>query len=717
MKSSPKKSRRPKAVAPPPPPKQAEPSPSGISLRRHALPLLAILAVALLAWSNSFGSGFVFDNKVLMQDSRIKAVTPQNIDLIFHQEFWYGWALTGLYRPLATLSFLFNYAILGNGMHPAGYHWINFLLHAVNMLLVYALGLRVFRGTSAMPALALTAIWGLHPVLTESVTNIIGRSDLMAALGVLAGLLCHVQAASARGWRKGVWLAGLMLAVGIGLFSKESAAVVPAVLLIYDVAFATVSWSARAAGYAALLPPFAFFLYIRSDVLSKLPPVHVKFGDNPLTGADFWTARFTAVKVIGRYLWRLLWPQHLSADYSYNQIPLVTWRWRSWEDWTAVIALVVCVAAAVLAIRCYRLHKPLFFFIAFFFIALAPTSNVFLLIGTIMAERFLYLPAIGFAGCVVAVLYAWPRLQRHATAILAVAAIALAARTYARNADWQTEKTLFTHDARVTANSFKAHMSLAMVLNDGTSAGLDAAIVEAARAVEILNDLPDVRKIDSTYINLGSYYRQKGDLLAARNPETGIVSNAQSDPWYRKSLATLLVAERLVRVTNEENRREDVANGGSAAFEYGSYQLDREIGRVHWRLGEYKEALAAYTRGRARHWDADFQVEIAGVLRSAGARHEAAITLLEGIIMDPSQTKYASGLVEIYRQMDPKGCAIRGTGQQISLNVECPAVHDDICAAAHNIAESYRKANQMAAANRTIQSAITQLGCPVKFFQ
>ena len=65
--------------------------------------------------------------------------------------------------------------------------------------LVYLLGLLVI-GAPA-PAFALAAAWGLHPLLTESVTNIVGRADLLAAFGVLAGFC--VTCADSRGRRKG----------------------------------------------------------------------------------------------------------------------------------------------------------------------------------------------------------------------------------------------------------------------------------------------------------------------------------------------------------------------------------------------------------------------------------------------------------------------------------------------------------------------------------
>ncbi len=85
----------------------------------------------------------------------------------------------------------------------------------------------------------------------------------------------------------------------------------------------------------------------------------------------------------------------------------------NWEDAKALIALAVCLGAAllisILAVRGRRAGKPMLFFLAFFFVALSPTSNLIVFIGSIMAERFLYLPSVGLAGCVVAAIYALGR--------------------------------------------------------------------------------------------------------------------------------------------------------------------------------------------------------------------------------------------------------------------------------------------------------------------
>jgi hypothetical protein len=662
--------------------------------RRRGLPILALWAFALFAYSNSFRAGFAFDNAgVILQDSRIRAATPENLHLILTQEYWHNLMTTGLYRPLTTFSYLLNYSIFGNGPHPAGYHWVNFALHAVNIALVFLLALLLFQEAKLKErlAFALAAVWAVHPVLTESVTNIVGRADLLAAFGVLAGLLCHVQGGAASGWRKLAWLSGLALAVTIGLFSKESAVVVLAAMVIYDLAFPQ-AWRSRAAGYLALAAPFLVFFYIRGQVLAKLPSALVPFGDNPLVGAGFWTARLTAIKVIGKYLWLLLWPSRLSCDYSYNQIPLFTWR-----DWQALIAVAACAALAAVAIVCYRRGKPVFFFIAFFFAALAPTSNLALLIGTIMAERFLYLPSIAFAGCLVVAVYAvCRRLPSVAPVALALVSVAFAARTYTRNFDWLDDLSLWTSAVKVCPGSYKTHTILATDLIIAKRPALDAAVGEAGRSLAILDPLPDQRNISAAYVNAGLCYRMKGDTLAA----------PQSRYWFQKALDALLHGERI-----------DRASRGARLVASGWYQLYLELGRAYMRLSDPRKAVEAFQYGRTLQPKMDFYEEMSAAWRALGDSQQAAITLMEGLGVDSSNTRFASELVDLYQRTEPQSCAIRNVGGSVSLNLDCPLVHSQLCTASRNVVLLYHQRGQDPMAASTARSAIQDLGCPVELFR
>jgi protein O-mannosyl-transferase len=428
---------------------------------RYAWQVATLWILAFVAYSNSFESGLVFDNAaVIGNDPRIRIATPETIRLIFAEDYWYGSTTSGLYRPLTTLSYLLNYTLLGDGPRPAGYHLVNLALHDLNILLVYMLGL-VILGHSA-PAFALAMLWALHPLLTESITNIVGRADLLAAFGILAGLLSHVSQASASCRKRLTWFATLIGAQTIGLFSKESAAILPAVMILYDVTWSrSQTWRDRVLPYAMLVLPFGAYLYLRFQLGTHLL---VGFRENPLVGAGFWTGRITAVKVIGKFLWLFFWPVRLSADYSFNAVPLFGWRLSNWEDVKALIALSICGGLVVLAIRVRSRNKALFFFVGFFFIALAPTSNLVFPIGSIMAERFMYIPSFALCGCLIVAIQQLGRadLARMSPlwVVIAVICFAFGLRTYTRNFDWRDAASLWSSAVASCPESARSHYNL-----------------------------------------------------------------------------------------------------------------------------------------------------------------------------------------------------------------------------------------------------------------
>jgi hypothetical protein len=680
--------------------------------RRHAWRVLALWAIALAAYSNSFQGGMVFDNsQAILHDSRVHAATAQNIHLILNQEYWYNSATTGLYRPLTTFSYLVNYAVFGNGPNAAGYHWVNLALHLANILLVYLLGLLMLD----QPALAcaLAALWGIHPMLTESVTNIVGRADLLAALGVLGGLLCHVAGASAKGWHRAAWLAGVALSAAIGIFSKESAAVLPGVLLLYDLTWAKAAdWRRRAASYVAVAAPFLVYFSWRSELHSRLALGLVPFLDNPEIGADFWTARLTAVKVIGKYLGLWFWPSRLSADYSYNSIPLFGWRLTSWEDAKALIALAVCVACAVLAVRWYRRRKPLFFLILFFFVTLAPVSNLWILIGTDMAERFVYLPSIAIAAAVVlAVRAAWRTFgsRRSHAWMVAMGAICLAfaVRTYVRNLDWRTSLSLWTSTAASSPESFKAHWHLAATLMDAGAPELDHAVAETDRTLTILDGLPDEYCTAQPFAAAGLCYRLKGDSMPA----------GAASQWRGKALAALLHGERVDAVQMERVHRLNLAAGKGNVSKIPWPPLYLELGRTYLRLDRPAKALAVLTYGRSHSSDPEFIREQARAWQALGDWQKAAIVLIEGMVTDSSSSRLALDLAELYQQTAPDSCAVRKAAGQAAINMDCPLVHDHVCRASRNVVLWYRQGGQAAKAAATAGTAVRQLGCPAEMFQ
>jgi protein O-mannosyl-transferase len=678
----------------------------GRAWRPHALVIPALAAVVLAAYSNSFGAALTFDNHLaIADDARIRAATPANIGLILHEDYWYGHSRSGLYRPVTTLSYLFNYAILGNGANPAAYHWINFLLHAVNAGLVYLLGLAVLR--KAPLAVAMAGLWAVHPALTESVTNVVGRADLLAGIGVLAGLLCYIHGAAAAGWRRAAWLAAMAAAVLLGCFSKESAVVVLPAAIIYDCAFAErASWRGRLAAYAVLAGAVAVFLAVRARILTQLPQPIVGVTENPLVGADFLTSRLTAVGVVGKYLWLLVWPLRLSADYSYNQIPLFAWRFTA-EDAQTLAALAVCCGLAVLAIA-WRLRQPaLFFFIAFFFVALAPTANVAILIGTAMADRFLYLPSIAFTGCLVLVVYAacrrvpesWRRAA--APAVLAAIGLAFAARTYARNFDWADEVSLWTSGVRVCPNSYKTHQDLATAWMNARHAP-DGITREVDRMLAILDTLPDEQSAAAPYALAGRWYRVRGESMAAAG---GAV------PYHRKALEILQHGARIDRAEAQKNIAVNRRAGKDIVY-FGAGDVHLELGRVYLRLNEPAKALESLDDALLIKPGAEVSVERANAYTAMSDPRRAAIAMLEGLTLEPARISLIPSITRLYRQSDPRGCEVVSRGSLVGLNTECPEVRGDICSASREairvLVRLGRRDEAISAARNAVQSA----GCP-----
>jgi tetratricopeptide (TPR) repeat protein len=564
---------------------------------RHAFAIAALWVLALAAYSNSFAGGFVFDNVPIVQnDPRIRVATAENIRLIFTGEYWFDSRASGLYRPLTTLSYLFHYAVLGNGSVPSAYHAVNLALHCLNIALVYALGLAILG--DSFPALALAALWALHPSLVESVTNIVGRADLLAAFGVLTGLLCYVRQASATGRKRIAWLAALAGAQTIALFSKESGAVLPLLMALYDFAWPrTEAWRNRIAPYAVLILPFATFLYLRSALHTHLL---VPFSENPLAGAGFWTTRMTAVKVIGKFLWLFVWPARLTADYSFNAVPLFGWQPWDWEDAKALMALAVCAGLVLLAIRFRRRNPPLLFFLGLFFIALAPASNLFILIGSIMAERFLYLPSIGLAGCLVVAAAEIARAAHLGRpwvkwAALGFVCLALGLRTYARNFDWRDDESLWTSAIQAYPESARPYDNLGVVLLARSDLPAAAAAFETALRIR-----PDYAE---AHYDLGKTLVQIPGRLpqAITEYQAALRDRPNYSPTLFYTFAHISLGDALARVPGRMPE-------ASEQYEQ-ALKLDPNSAEAHYDLGSALAWIPGRTPDAVAEWQAALRLQ------------------------------------------------------------------------------------------------------------
>ncbi len=805
-----------------------------IGLAAHIAVFAVLAAIVVITFVNTLVTGepvpnrkkgFALDNKfIILEDPRLQASTHENIKQIFTQDYWWPKAVSGLYRPLTTLSYMVNYSVFGNKDSATWYHVVNLLIHWMNAVLVYLVVL-VLMGKQ-WPAIFSAILFATHPIVTESVTNIVGRADLFATMSVLLSFFFYARStvagdpdddeetnwkwvfiltgisafliafcvvnrthsawlpgplrsgfwvvtaiaglavcttticAATAGVRPAFWLFLMMVTTTLGVFSKESAVVVLGVMFLYDITYrlrrvdsnliVSISknlWDFCWKGYVVMLVPLVSLWYVRSWVFDQLRPPELPFVDNPLVGTDFWTARITAIKVIGKYFWLLIWPQTLSCDYSFDQVPFVHWTFNSFEDLKALVALAIIILLIVVALRNYFRNKAVFFFIFFFFGTMLPTSNLFpklgepifqketWCIGSIMAERFMYMSSIGFAGCVVIAVYAicrriipeldisaWAQriwLQIVARCALALIALAFGVRAFMRNVDWEDDVSLWSQAVIACPNSFKTHKSLAYALyeNDPEFKDIDRIIMEGEKAVTLSGG-----KTQIVFLHLGAYYRIKGDLLSQKKADGGLVPSDASRDWYQKSASTLESAVPLDREFNDDNRKKELKRGRKPQDipDIGNHEIYWNLGLSYARLSNFPKALDAYLYMRhLAPTNPDAYLSIASVYIGTGHLDEAAITLMQTLLLDSNRQEAMRLLIDIYRQIDKDGCAVISTPSRPApqLNAECPIVKLHICRAYAGLSQIFTEAKQYNLAAQTRENAVKTYKCGSEIFE
>jgi protein O-mannosyl-transferase len=644
---------------------------------RKTIPLwqlrAALVAIVVAAYWNAFGLGAALDGTLILNDPRTHAASWANVQKILTTDYWWPTTMDRLYRPATTLSFLLNYTVLGKD--AAGYHAVNIALHALNTLLVFALARIWLR--REWPAFFAAALWAVHPVGVETVANIAGRADLLATAAVLGALLLYSRWEDTA--RHMAAMFGLALAA---IASKETGAVLIPLLLLGDL----LGGKRRVRAYGAALAAALIYGFARWRVLASLPSPLVSPIDNPLTGAGFWQARWTAIRILGQDLWLLLFPARLVSDRSFDQV-----RISGLSDAWAWIALAVVLAIAGVAIARRREEPALAWAAGLFALTLLPASNLLVLIGAPMAERFLYLPAAGFCIAMVFAVYRFAP-GRVAAALLAAAAVVYAGRTLARNPDWNDNLALMAHDSTVSPRSFRLHFVYGESLYLSGPKNLDAAITEVEKAWAIVSPLPPERSYSGVPSTLGGLYLAKSE--------------------WQQALPVLQRADEIDRAVERAFDRLQAEDGKPVPPRIPSQQLYNMLGIAYRRLGRYREALDAfrYARGMAPS-AADGYDNAAATFNDMGDAGGAAVVELEKALAMGTTSQALAQLAPWYGKLPDGGCAVVVQGGVAMLNPACPRIQADLCHALPELAATFRDARQPARAAE-FERMGQSYGCP-----
>ena len=651
--------------------------------RQHAVVAVVLSALVAAAYANSLQGGFPFDNRFqILEDVRLQAVTVDNVRRLFTEDLWWPRAVSGLYRPITKVTFLANYAALGNGDRPLGYHLVNLALHLLNALLVYRLALDI--GMPLMSAFWSAAFFATHPVATEAVTNLVGRADLLAALVVLGGLLLYrrlqTQPSAAQ-------LIALGVSTAFGVLAKENAAILLGMMLLSDLTFRR---RPIVSGYAAVaLPIIAVWLW-RAHLYANLPAPDLPFVDNPIVAVDFWTQRLTALDVLARYFGLLVWPATLACDYGFRQITP-----SSWTDPLSLGGLTLAALLVALAVRMRRRRPVVAFLIGFFFVALLPTSNLVFPVGSIMAERFLYLPLVGFAGGLAVAIPLVLRRPRLAAVVSSCIVLAYCGRTAVRNRDWQDSLPLWSSAVAAVPQNFRAHQSLGLALFHGRN-DLEGAIAELERAREILAGLPPEHTDPPRYTNSDASMRQGGS--GGRQRAHALVQRAA------EVLGEAAQANR-VRSTVFRARRRHTAVARTTS-PISATAASSIITRSRSDAREPPRGDRTAPLGVPSHARPGRSLQRAGTRAPDGPRARARGAGTARSLGDRARRcEHARLFAQAARAIPDAGCALRNVNGRLVLDRTCPWLATQTCRARRTLVAELRAAQATARADALMAEA------------
>ncbi len=496
------------------------------------VPYLVVAVVIVLVYANAIDGAFVFDDKLLLQDNP-ETHTFERLAGHFTGKEGYHETMGRYYRPLVALTFCLDNRIseiYGNEQYARVFHLTNIIIHVIATMLL--LRILVLLCRSLKPALPAALLFAVHPVHTEAVTWISGRTDSLACVFYLAAGLCWIQFTR----RGGRWRIGLLfLFFAAALLCKEMSVTFPLAVVLYDLTAGrdrAPPWPKRIPAYAGLAALTVLFLVWREIALSH---VGGRESLNYFFGKEWITTAATMLQTLPVYARLMVAPVDLL--YHYNGVfPYLD----SFLAGGALLGLGLLVVSGAAAIACVRRAPAVTFAICFFYLALLPVMNIVPTLS-LMAERFAYIPSIALSILVAALLgrkAKTPAWAAPAFAVLCWAAIGLCAYlTQERNPDWTSNDKLYL--------SAEGHKGTKLSVNLGN---YYARRNQEARAEALYREAIAIEsETTNAWLNLGVLYMQKSENQqkdAARAAQQGFYDRA--DQMRRKARALKVEAKQYV---------------------------------------------------------------------------------------------------------------------------------------------------------------------------
>ena len=185
--------------------------------KRRAAAIASVVAFAVFL--PSLMNGWSGDDTLIIEFNGVVHGAGSALRAWFETYWRYPFSSSGLYRPLTILTFGIDWSLFGGD--PWWFHLVNVLMHAVATALVV---LVTAQGLRPVPALTAGLVFAVHPVHVEAVANVVGRAEMLVAIGLLGAVLTARKYRAAETKHERIaWLAGTLVMVAWALHSKHDA--------------------------------------------------------------------------------------------------------------------------------------------------------------------------------------------------------------------------------------------------------------------------------------------------------------------------------------------------------------------------------------------------------------------------------------------------------------------------------------------------------------
>ena len=442
-----------------------------MKLKKLMKPLGLIVAFfAFILYAQSIAFNYTMDDHLVIDKNEDVKLGFSGIPIILKTDFLHGFekgSLSGpIYRPLPLILFASEWGLMPNSPHF--YHLMNILLYALSCWILFKLLCAVFKEINLIIPFISCLLYASHPIHTEVVNNIKSADEILCFLFGILSIINILKYCSG-----GNNILSLMLGCiffFLSMLSKETGITFLVIIPLTIYFFENVSKKKLIEISVSLIMITLIYVFIRRQILFNINiNTSYSYLFNTLVSAPSFISReATAFFILLKYLFLLIFPHPLTCDYNYSQIKI-----QSLGDIGAIAGITIIIALGIYAIWNIKKKSILSYGILIFFVSIAPVCNIFILNGATMAERFLYIPSLGFCIIIIDILNKYIKEKNSKMKantikllynnnsklfIIALAIVGLySIKTFSRSMDWKDEVTLFRHNVEVSDNSATAH--------------------------------------------------------------------------------------------------------------------------------------------------------------------------------------------------------------------------------------------------------------------